>query len=1123
MDDTTQHRSQLSAAKQRLLAKRMRGQTKATPVVEGIEHRAEDESAPLSFAQERLWFLDQFTAHNALYNISLAVRYRGKLDVDALKRSLYGIIQRHEALRTTFITIDGQPRQRISPTWSISLPLVSLEMLAEVECKKEAQRLMDEEAQKPFDLARGPLVRTTLLRLGEMQHILLLTMHHIISDGWSLRIFFRELAVFYEAYTSGKPLSLAALPIQYADYSVWQRQHLQGEPLQAQLAFWQRHLTDAPPLLELPTDHPRPNKQSFRGTKHDFVIPASLLEALQTLSRQEGVSLFMMLQAAFLTLLYRYTGQEDLLVGTPVDGRTRPEIEGLIGFFVNTLVLRSDLSSNPTFRQLLKRVRQVTLDAYAHQNVPFERLVEVIQPQRKMSYSPLIQVMFAPQIDPLEHLQLPGLISHLEEVHSGVAKFDLTLELTTRQGEGIIGTIEYAIDLFDAATIVRMAVHWQKLLEGIVTSPDQPISSLILLTEAERYQLLLEWNDVRTDYPHDSCVHYLFEAQVERTPEAIAVIFEDKYLTYRKLNQRANQLARYLQTLGVGLEVRVGICAERSLEMVVGLLGILKAGGIYVPLDPAFPKERLAFMLHDSGASVLLTHERLRANFPDDQTKVLYLDADWQAIAHMNEENLGSAATSGDLAYVMYTSGSTGEPKGVAVPHQAINRLVLNTNYIDLRETDKVAQVSNASFDAATFEIWGALLHGAQLIMITKEVALSPLDFAARLRDSEITVLFLTTALFNQLACEVPWAFASLRFLLFGGEAVEPKWVKEVLQKGVPEHLLHVYGPTENTTFTTWHPVKHISEEATTIPIGRPIANTQVYILDNQQQPVPIGVPGELYIGGDGLARGYLNRPSLTNEYFVPHPFSDQPGTRLYRTGDLGRYLPDGSIEFIGRIDHQVKIRGFRIELGEVEAALRRHPAVREVVVMDREETLGWKYLAAYLVVDQQAAPSVNQLRSHIQQQLPDYMVPSAFVFLNTLPLTLNGKVDRRLLPTPDRIRLKIEEPLVAPRTPIEKVLTEIWTRILNVEQVGIYDNFFELGGHSLMATQVVSRIRDAFDINVPLNAFFQFPTVTDLTVAILRIQAEQADSEVLTQTLVEVEQLPENEIRKMLFTKGEE
>jgi amino acid adenylation domain-containing protein len=1123
MNDTTQRRSQLSAAKQALLAKRMRGQAKATSVVEGIERRVEGEPAPLSFAQEQLWFLDQFTANDALYNISLAVRYKGKLDVGALERSLGGIIQRHEALRTTFVIIDGQPRQMISPTWSISLPLVNLEMLAEAEREKEAQRWMVEEAQKPFDLARGPLVRTTLLRLGEMQHILFLTMHHIISDGWSLRIFFRELAVFYEAYRSSRPLSLAALPIQYADYSVWQRQHLQGEHLQAQLAYWQHHLTDAPPLLELPADHPRPSKQSFRGSKHNFFVPASLLEALQALSRQEEVSLFMTLQAAFLTLLYRYTGREDLLVGTPVNGRTRPEIEGLIGFFVNTLVLRSDLSGNPTFRQLLKRVRQVTLDGYAHQHVPFERLVEMIQPDRKMSYSPLIQVMFAPQIDPQEYLQLPGLISQLEEVHSGAAKFDLTLELTARQGEGIIGSIEYAIDLFDAATITRMAGHWLELLEGIVTSPDQPISHLLLLPEAERYQLLVDWNDTRTDYPQDRCVHHCFEAQVERTPEAIAAIFEDKYLTYQELNQRANQLAHYLQTLGVGPEMRVGICAERSLEMLVGLLGILKAGGAYVPLDPAYPKERLTFMLHDSGVSVLLIQERLRASFPDHQATVLSLDADWQTIARMDEENPSSTGAAGNLAYVMYTSGSTGEPKGVAVPHRAINRLVCNTNYIDLRATDKVAQVSNASFDAATFEIWGALLHGAQLIGITKEVALSPRDFAAQLRDSEITVLFLTTALFNQLACEVPWAFASLRYLLFGGEAVEPKWVKEVLQKGAPEHLLHVYGPTENTTFTTWHLVKHVPEGATTIPIGRPIANTQVYILDKQQQPVPIGVPGELYIGGEGLARGYLNRPGLTNEYFVPHPFSDQPGARLYRSGDLGRYLPDGSIEFIGRADHQVKIRGFRIELGEVEAALSRHPAVREVVVMDREETPGRKYLAAYLVVDQQATPSVGQLRSHLQQQLPDYMVPSAFVFLDTLPLTLNGKVDRRVLPAPDRSRLEIEEPLVAPRTPIEQVLTEIWARVLNVEQVGIYDNFFELGGHSLLATQVVSRTRDAFDVNVPLSTLFQFPTVADMAVSILRIQAEQAGSEVLAQVLAEVEQLPEDEIRTMLFAEGEE
>jgi amino acid adenylation domain-containing protein len=820
-----------------------------------------------------------------------------------------------------------------------------------------------------------------------------------------------------------------------------------------------------------------------------------LSEALEKLSQQEGVTLFMTLLAAFQTLLYRYTQQEDIAVGSPIANRNRSEIEGLIGFFVNSLVLRTNFSGNPTFRELLGRVREVTLGAYAHQDLPFEKLVEELHPERNLSRNPLFQVVFGLENAPMEALDLPGLTPSCMNIDFKTTRFDLEFHLwgcldgfrslwgeRWKHSEGLRGVVVYNTDLFDEATITRMLGHFKTLLEGIVASPQARIADLPLLGKAELHQLLVEWNDTRERALSgaNACIHCMFEAQVERTPEAVAVVFEDKQLTYRELNSRSNQLAHHLQKLGVGPEVLVGICVERSLEMIVGLLGILKAGGAYVTLDPCYPQERLSFMLEDAQVPVLLTQQRSVEGL-ERLPPLVCLDTDWEAIAKESQENPTSGAGDDNLAYVIYTSGSTGKPKGVAVPHKAVNRLLFNTNYVKLDPADKIAQVSNTSFDAATFEIWGALLHGAQLVGISRDVTLSPHDFALQLRQEGISVLFLTTALFQQLARAVPQAFDSLPYLLFGGEAVDPRSVQKVLKKGPPKQLLHVYGPTESTTFSSCYWVQDLPESVASIPIGRPITNTQIYLLDRQLQPVPIGIVGELYIGGDGLARGYLNHPELTALMFIPNPFSQNSAARLYKTGDLARYRPDGNIEFLGRLDAQVKIRGFRIELGEIEAVLGQHPAVGETIVIIWEEVPNDKHLVAYIVPNQAQAPTSSDLRQFLKQKLPGYMVPSAYVILEFLPLTPNGKVDRRALRAPDPVSFDIKENYVAPRTRVEEVLVGIWAKVLGRQQVGVHDNFFELGGHSLLATQLSSRIRDAFQVELSVRNLFEAPTVASL------------------------------------------
>ena len=941
-------RKELVDRKQEILVFLRRDQVDASHGAPPILPVARERGLPLSFAQQRLWFLQQLAPASAFYNTPVPLRLHGHLDRAALQRSLNELVVRQQVLRTVFNTEGDTPVQIIDAPAPVIIAEIDLTHLPTTERDVEVRLLMAAEAQRPFDLSCGPLFRVRLLRLALDDHVLLMTLHHIITDGWSIGVLVRELAAMYEAFAVGEPSPLPELPIQYADFAVWQREWLRGKVLEGQLSYWKQRLRNLP-TLQLPTDHPRPAIQTYRGAYEVLLLTKELREGLKALSRRLGATLFMVLLAAFKALLHRYTGQEDIVVGSPIANRNRAEIEGLIGFFVNSLVMRTDVSSDPSFLELVARVREVALGGYAHQDLPFEKLVEELEPERDLSRNPLFQVMFALQNAPMPPLELGDLRLSLMWFDTLATRFDLETHVW-EEPEGLKVFFVYSTDLFGAATIKRMERHFQTLLEGIVANPETRLSELPVLSEAEKHQLLVEWNDTKRNYPEDKRVHELFEEQAERSPDAVAAVYAGQQLTYGELNRRANQLAHYLRKRGVGPESLVGICVARSLEMVVGLLGILKAGGAYVPLDPDYPKERLGFMVRDSQVAVVLTQQGMAEKLPQHTAQVIKLDRDWQEIALESDENLGTGGKAENLAYVIYTSGSTGRPKGISIPHKAINRLVFNTNYVRLEPSDRIAQASNASFDAATFEIWGALLNGAQLVGISKDVVLSPPAFSAEIGGRGISALFLTTALFNHLASEAPRAFQSVRHLLFGGEAVDPRWVNEVLTQGPPKRLLHVYGPTESTTFASFHLVEQVPQGATTIPIGRPLSNTEIYLLDRNLQLVPIGVAGELHIGGDGLARGYLNSPELTSEKFIPDPFSDEAGARLYKTGDLARYLADGSIEFLGRLDQQVKIRGFRIELGEIETTLSAHPGVREAVVVALQAPNGEKTLAAYIV-----------------------------------------------------------------------------------------------------------------------------------------------------------------------------
>ncbi|MCG8348800.1 MAG: amino acid adenylation domain-containing protein, partial [Chloroflexales bacterium] len=1047
---------------------------------------------------------------------------------------------RHEVLRTTFAADDGQPRLVIAALDSdaarIAINVVDLGALPQNERDAEVLRLALSDAQQPFDLAQGPLLRLSLLRLAADEHVALLTMHHVVSDGWSVMVLLRELVTLYAAYAAGEASPLPALAVQYADVAAWQQQWLESadgyaagteSPRQQQLEYWQQQLGGEVTTLELPADRPRPALQSFRGATHWFALPRPLYRALEALAQREGVTLFMTLLAAFQTLLARYSGQEDLWVGTPVAGRNRVEAESLIGFFVNTLVMRIDLSGNPTFREVLGRVREMSLDAFAHQDVPFEMVVDALQPERDLSRTPLFQVMFVLQDAPLTGLEGQGLQVTPLEIDTGTAKFDLTLYLEQDDAE-LRGWFNYNTDQFDAATIERMHMHWLTLLEGIVADATQPIAALSLLSEAERRQLLVEWNDTATSAAPALCVHHMIEAQAAQRPNAVAVVCEGQELTYGELNRRANQLARYLQRCGVGPEQLVGVCLERSLDSIVALLAIFKAGGAYLPLDPAYPAERLAFMIADAQPAALLasnaTAQRLSGSAAQ---RLSNLDTDWPAIAQELETNPERSADRDNLVYVIYTSGSTGKPKGVMIEHGAFAdhcRDILR--YYELTPDDGVLQFASLNFDASLEQIIPTLMAGAKLVLRGPELW-NPADFHHNVAVYDLTVINPPTAYWHQLTQE--WAAAPeqvpvdrLRLVIAGGDAMRPESVELWRQLPVrTARLLNAYGPTETTITATIYEVPLATSDAPmlrALPIGRPLANRFVYVLDRHGNPAPVGVPGELYLGGLGVARGYLNRPELTAEKFIPNPFG---AGRLYRTGDLVRYRPDGCIEFLGRVDNQVQVRGFRVELGEVEAVLDYHPAVRESIVLAREDVTGHMQLAAYVsphsATGEDAPPDAAALRAFLAERLPDYMVPASFVVVDEWPMTPSGKVDRKALPTPELTQAERAKTYVAPRDLVEEDLARIWAEVLGVERVGVHDNFFDLGGHSLLATRLVSQLREAFAVELPLRRLFETPTVAGLALLIAQSQAEQAEDTDLEQLLAELDQLSDDEAKELL------
>jgi amino acid adenylation domain-containing protein len=1053
-----------------------------------------DNNLLLSFAQQRLWFLEQLQPGSATYNIPTAVRLTGSLDVAILIRALNEIVRRHEVLRTQFLTVDGNPVINIKTSVAVNVPIIDLQALNLLEQELEIRALFIQESNQPFDLANDVLLRVKLLRLNRDEYVILFTMHHIVSDGWSMEVLVRELTTLYTAFITNQTSSLPELPIQYVDFAMWQRQWLQGEVLETQLDYWRQKLNGILPVLQLPTDYPRTRVQTFQGAIESFALSLDLSHAITSLANRVGVTPFVVLLTAYKILLHRYTGQTDILVGTPSANRQRREVEGLIGFFVNTLVLRTDISQNPTFNELLQQVRSTTWQAYDHQDIPFEKLVEVLQPERDLSFNPLFQVKFRLENAPTEQLNLPGLTLSPVKRSEASAKLDLSLDMY-ETSTGIVGAFEYNKGLFAPETIARMVGHLQTLLTAIVSNPEQRISELPLLTPTEKQQILFDWNQTQIDYPSQLTFHQLFEAQVEKTPDAVALIFENQQLTYRELNQKSNQLAHYLQQRGVKPEVIVGLCVERSLIMIIGLLGILKAGGAYLPLDPNYPPERLAYMLSDSQVPILLITSPPTPLLQGDGSEftppsllgkevgglgssyeVIYLDA-WDAIAQHSIENPVCQATSDNLAYLIYTSGSTGAPKGVLIPHRGLTNLTYHKiDVCDVHPGDCVLQFFSFSFDASVPEIIMALASGAKLCLAKSESLLPGAELLQILRDNSVTHITITPSALSLLPTE---ELPNLRMVLVGGEAPS----KELISKwSSGRRFINAYGPTEVTVNASMvlcgngHPL---------LPTIRPSANKQLYILDNYMQPVPVGVIGELYIAGTGIARGYLNRPELTAEKFVPNPDATcrvSTSSIAYKTGDLACYLPDGRIKLLGRIDNQVKIRGFRIEPQEVEAVLCQHPSSRAGVVIVREDQPGEKRLVAYIVPN--SSVSVSELRKFMREKLPEYLVPTAFVLLEDLPLTPNGKIDVRSLPAPEQI---ITVEYVSPRTDVETQLANIYAQILNLEKVSIHDDFFDLGGHSLLATQLIAQSLQVFQIELTVIDLFEAPTVALLAERIMR------------------------------------
>ena len=1043
---------------------------------------------PLSPMQQGMLFHSLYAPESGVYIEQMTLILKGDVNVAAFESAWQTVVDRYSILRTLFLW-----ENRVTPLQvvlkQVNLPWNNLNwlLLSPATQQQQLSELLHTQRAQGFQFNRAPLMGCTLIQLTDDTYHFIWNFHHILLDGWCLQIIFNEVLSLYESQVKGEICHLST-PVPYRNYITW----LNNQDRAASTEFWRQNLHgfSAPTPLVVGRTVPQSHQQDSNYQKLEFRLSTEVSCKLQALAQQHHLTFSTIIQAAWGLLLSRYSGEPDIVFGVTVSGRpaSLSGVEKMVGLFINTLPLRLQISPEQQLISWLEQIQQLMLEL---QQFSYTPLVEIQSLSEVVGGIPLFESIVVFENYPMDR-SLDNETGSLQigEIESR-EQTNFPLTVAVEPGNELSVQISYDTVRFAEDTIDRMLGHLQTIFSTIATNPHQTLGELPLLTLTEQHQLLHEWNDTAREYPQNKCIHQLFEEQVAKTPDAIAVVFEEQELTYQQLNQRANQLAHYLQTLGVKPEVLVGICVERSLEMVVGLLGILKAGGAYVPLDPSYPNERLSYMLSDAEIDVLLIQENLLSSLPDS-AQVICLDTDWEVIESYSQENLMTDVTTDNLAYVIYTSGSTGQPKGVTIPHRGVNRLVTNTNYINLQEQDVVALASNFSFDATTFEIWGALVCGAKLVVVTLDALLSPYQLADFIQSRKISTLFLTTALFNQIASTVPSAFNSLQQLMFGGEAVDVTAVKAVLKNQPPQRLLHVYGPTESTTFSTWYLVSDVLEEAKTISIGRPIANTQVYILDPQLQPVPIGVAGELHIGGDGLARGYLNRPELTQAKFIPNPFSSDKSARLYKTGDLARYRPDGNIEFLGRIDHQVKIRGFRIELGEIEAVLSNHPQIQQAVVIALEDRPASKRLVAYVVADPSQAPTLRELHQFLQNVLPHYMVPSAFVTLHSLPLTPNGKIDRQSLPTPDPSQLS-EVNFVPPRNALEQNLVKIWEEVLEIFPIGVRDNFFEIGGHSLLAAPLMARIHEKFGKSLSLATLFQGPTIEQLAIVLLQQQDVQS------------------------------
>ena len=1071
--DLAQQLSALTGAKRALLELQLMKKRQRQPKARQAIVARHLKSAPLSYNQQGLWVLNQLMPGESIYHSPTAARLIGSLDVPALQRALKAVVTRHDGLRTIFQIVDGEPVQVVQD-FTLEVPVIDLSSVDDDKREAEALTILEHEARRPFDLSIGPLIRACVVRMKGDEHILLSTMHHVITDGWSFGIFHRELSSLYEAFVNNRTTPFPPLSIQYADYAVWQREWFEGDVYQTQLAYWKRQFSSMPPALELPADHPRPSMlahRAFRGNQHTMSLSADLTRRIKTLCQHENVTLFMVLMAAYQILLHRYTGESDIVVGTPIAGRPVPEIENLIGLFINTLAIRAQVSGDATVREFLNHLKQVALGAYAHQDLPFERLVKELQPERTLAHNPLFQVMFVLQSEEIPPLNLPGVSAEHFRIEHVIANFDLTLDITER-GDELDCMFESNADLFEPETITRLMGHFQTLLEGMTQNAEQKISELPLLTEAERQQLLYDWNETQDVCANASSIHEMFERQVATTPNAIALICGTTELSYRELNASANELAHYLRERGVRADTMVAMCLHRSAYLMIALLGILKAGGAYVPLDPAYPESRLEFMMEDSGASLLVTERSLVGAVKTKADAIICIDEFAAELAKRSKTNPETVTNPDDLAYVIYTSGSTGKPKGVLVPHRSVVNLLASTQKTPgMTSADVVLAITTVSFDIAVSEVILPLTVGAKIVLVSRESAADGAQLLSIIHERKVTFVDATPATWRLLLA-AGWNGAPGLTAICTGEAMPLDLAVSLTERCA--HVWNGYGPTETTVWSSFY---EVPRDIKRVLIGRPVANTSAYILDRNGQPVPIGVTGELFIGGECVTRGYHNRPDLTAERFLPDPF--RPGARMYKTGDVVRYWPHSNIECLGRNDNQIKLRGYRIELGEIEAALAEHHAVREAVVVTHKQNDDQR-LVAYVIPRNGQVPH-SEVREFLQTRLPDYMVPSLFMTVSSFPLSPAGKVDRRALPAPEEFKREANKGFVTAADELELKLTRIWERVLKVSPIGTDENFFALGGHSLLAVKLFVEVEKSFGQHLPLASLFQAPTVRQL------------------------------------------